>query len=412
MNKNNIAIWLEAEGDNPTNPVALPTNDENPQEQPPENPENTTQQDQAEDPSQIEQEPKQENDFEKWRNGFFDLIINSRNEEILNSIKSIRDREGLEVQQRKFIEDNYQIYSFRRDSNILQASEKIRSLIKNDLDQTNPAMTLMQHIITGLNEQPLIYQNLIKLAGTFGWKSDLHRKWLASLLGAIQVGGGGSQKDLVYSSKDYNINISTRFTTQFGEINLGKFNLIKDDSEKYLSNDEQKNLMEGSPEEKQVIRRKLILKSIGEAYRKRAFLINVVTSDGTVHALGWDLGNSLLDGYQSGQIVVRGLENENKEIMIADDGSIVPLIDYTIMYNKDSGEIDENGKPIKVEVPFITRKESILYLVCDLEIIKVASSSLSGIFYTAIPYGGNPAEILQIQRSVPGLFEILLKQVG
>ena len=333
------------------------------------------------------------------------------NTEMMNSINTVRDLPGLEAPQRKFVEDNFQIFAFRRDSNILKASTEIRNAIKKDLDRINPGTTVMQHLCQSLDEQPLLYQNLIKLAGTFGWKSDLHRKWIAALLGAVQVGGGGAAKDLIYSAKDFNINFSTRFTTQFGEINLGRWSLVQNDPKQYLKPDEQENLNDGSPEERQVLRRKVIIKSIGEMFRKRAFLINVVNPEGTVYSIGWDLGNSLLEAYKDGKIVVRGQDNEDKEILIGDNGQIMPVIDYNLMFVKENGNVDDDGRPETEEVPFIQRRDSILYLVADLDTIRTASAGMSGIFFKETPYGGNPAEILQLQRSVPGLFEIVFKQV-
>lgn len=367
----------------------------------------------TQDPQNIEQpEQNQEKDFESWRHDFFELAEKCDNDEMITSLKSVRNYPGLLPPQKKFIEDNFQIFMFRRDSNVLQASTAVRNLIKKDLDRINPGTTIMQHLCQALDEQPLLYQGLIKLGGTFGWKSDLHRKWLGALLGALQVGGGGSEKDLIYSSKDFNINFSTRFTTQFGEINIGKWSLVQSDPKQYLKPDELESLSDGSPEEKQVLRRKIIIKAIGEEFRKRAFLVNVVSPDGTIYFLGWDLGNSLLEAYKSGKIVVRGNVNEDKEILIGDDGAIIPVIDYSLMYVKETGETDDDGRPETTEVPFIERRDGSLYLVADLATIRASSSSFSGMFYHEVPYQGNPSEIQALQRSIPGLSELISKQVA
>ncbi len=175
--------------------------------------------------------------------------------------------------------------------------------------------------------------------------------------------------------------------------------------------DERESLSEGSPEEKQVLRRKIIIKSVAETYRKRAFLIHVVTADGTTYMIGWDLGNSLMDAYKEGKIVVRGQENEAKEVLIGDDGEIIPVIDYSILFVKETGEVDDSGRPETEEVPFIQRRDSTLYLTADLDTLKIASAGMSGIFFNSVPYGGNPSDIKQLQKAVPGLYEILSKQV-
>jgi hypothetical protein len=426
MNKNNWHFWYEAEiptgqaGQAPASDPNAPGQGGSVTQQQPANPPQDgsdpsapaqPEDDVTQDPQTIETPKSNDKDFEQWRHDFMEMAEKCDNTEMMNSINSVRDMPGLESPQRKFVEDNFQIFSFRRDSNILKASTEIRNNIKKDLDRINPGTTVMQHLCQALDEQPLLYQNIIKMAGTFGWKSDLHRKWLAALMGAVQIGGGGVMKDLVYSAKDFNINFSTRFATQFGEINLSRWSLVQGDPKQYLKPDEQESLQEGSPEEKQVLRRKIIIKSIGEMFRKRAFLINVVNTDGTVYSIGWDLGNSLLESYKSGKIVVRGQESEDKEVLIGDDGNIIPVIDYNIMFVKETGEVDDDGRPETNEVPFIQRRDSILYLVADLDTIRTATAGMSGIFFKETPYGGNPAEILQLQRSVPGLFEIIFRQV-
>ena len=379
---------------------------------PGEDPSAGAQDDVTQDPQTMDAPPEDrgDKDYEQWKHEFMEAAVKADNEELIAMLNSVRDHE-LEAPQHKFVEDNFQIFTFRRDANVFKASKEIRNNVKKDLDRTNPGTTLMQHLGQALEQQPLLYQGLIKLAGTFGWKQDLHRKWLAAFLGAVQVGGGSTNKDLVYCGDDYDINISTRFTTQFGEINIGKWSLVDSDPDKYLKPDERESLSEGSPEEKQVLRRKIIIKAVAETYRKRAFMVHVVTPDGTVYMLGWDLGNSLLDAYKEGKVVVRGMENEEKEILIGDDGEIIPVIDYSILFVRETGEVDDSGRPETEEVPFIERRDSTLYLVADLDTLKTAAAGMSGIFFQSIPYGGNPSDIKELQRSVPGLYEIISRQV-
>jgi hypothetical protein len=420
--KNNVYYWLEAEQppaqqapDTSANqgvgaPQPQQASQQPPKGQDPSAAANSPDDDVTQDPTNINLPGDENQDYEQWKHDFMELAVKCDNEELVNSLNSVRDRH-LEAPQRKFVEDNLQIFMFRRDANILKASTLIRNSIKKDLDKVNPGTTLMQHLTQALEQQPLLWQGVIKLAGTFGWKQDLHRKWLAALLGAVQVGGGSTGKDIVVAQEDFDINLSTRFTTQFGEIMIGKWSLLDSDQNKYLKPDERDSLSEGSPEEKQTLRRKLILKAIAETYRKRAFMIQVCTTDGTVYSIGWDLGNSLMDAYKEGKVVVRGQENESKEVLIGDNGEIIPVVDYSIFFVKETGEVDDNGRPETEEIPFIQRRDSTLYLVADLDTLKVASAGMSGIYFTSTPFNSNPSSILQLQRSVPGLYDIIAKQV-
>jgi hypothetical protein len=414
----NFQSWLEAEVpaaqqapavDPNANQVSAATQQGTPPPEPPQ---------QAEPEDDVENDPKQimkpeegrDMDFEQWRHQFFELAVKDDTEEMVSAIEVVRDRQGLEAAQRKFVEDNLNILLYRRDSDVTKIMKQIRKLVKEDLDKTNPGTTLVQHLTATLDTVPLMYNTLLKLSGTFGWKGDLHRKWLAALLGAIQVGGGGNREDLVYSEKEYNINISTRFYTQFGEINLGKWSLLADDPQRYLKEAELSRLQEGSPEEKQVLRRRIVMESIAEKFKTRAFIIHIAEQQGTIFSIGWDLGNSLIDAYTDGKLVVRGKENDDKEAMINDEGEIIPVIDYKILYVKESGDVDDDGRPETEEVSFIERRDSILYLTADLEVIRNASAGMSGIFFKEQPYNGNPSEILTLQRCLPNLSEIIQRQ--
>lgn len=411
----NMLDWLLDEAEEPvaaqaptTDPNANPVTAQPTAAQPPPQPEDNVEDDPA-TPDEDEGD-KPARDFETWRHEFLELSIKGDVAEMLDAIGQVRNHEGLESAQRKFIEDNLQILLYRQDANVAKATKMIRNLIKDDLDRTNPGTTVMQHITATLEQDIVLMQVLFKLTNLYGMKADLHRKYLAGLLGAVQVGGGGQREDLLYSEKDYTINFSTRFATQFGEITLGKWSLKNDDPQRYLTEPELERLSEGSPEEKQTLRRRIILESIADKFKERAFLIHIVDLSGAVIAIGWDLGDSLLAAYKEGKVVVRGQENEEKDAMISDSGEIVTLIDLDILFVKETGSSDDDGKPEMVEVPFMERRDAALYLTAELETLQTASSSLSGMFLREMPYAGNPAEVLTIARCVPDLPSLLNKR--
>jgi hypothetical protein len=421
MDRINFYDWL-SEAEEPTAAQA-PTTDPSAPAKIPDQPTQTAgkpetkaqepeQEDNVEDDpvSPDQEEDSAEKDFEQWRHDFCDLSIKGDINEMMASIQQVVDREGLEFSQRRFINDNMQILLYRQEANIIAATKQIRNLVKDDLDRTNPGTTLMQHLTTVIEKDPLLTSPLIKMTGLYASKGEYHRKFLASLMGAIQVGGGASKQDLMYFDKEYTINFSTRFATQYGEINLGKWSLKTDDPMRYLTEPEMDRLSEGSPEEKQTLRRRIIVESIGEKFKERAFLIHIVHPDGTIHALGWDLGDSLLSAYKEGKIVVRGKQNSEKDAMISDTGEIIGLVDVDILFVRETGETDDDGNPDLVEVPFLERRDSILYLVCDLETLQEASNMLSGMFFRQTPYGGNPSDVIQIAKCVPSLPEILNKR--
>jgi len=285
-------------------------------------------------------------------------------------------------------------------------------LIKDDLDHNNPGVSVVNHIVAVLETAPLLNNVYIKLSGLYSMKADQHRKFIASLTGAVQVGSGGSNEDLIYNEKDFSIRISTRFNARFGDVYIGNWSLRTDDPQRYLKPPEIQRLEDGSPEEKDVLRRRVVMESIAETFKTRAFIINVAETDGTIFSVGWDISTSLKAAYTDGRLVVRTKGDDGSEAMIDDDGAIISFVDLKIMYVKDTGETDESGKPYKKEIEFLVRKAGQLYLTADIKTLKEAAASFPGIIIRETPYQGNPSDLKVLQRCVPSSPEILMRQCG
>lgn len=422
--KFNQLLWLAEQGPDDFGAAADPTAGGSSMSQPgtPENPmgqnpptdmavnDQPTEDDISNDPvyPDMPQEEEQD-DFEIWKIKFVKESIKGDPNALTQKILSVRDRD-LEPSQRKFAEDNLDICFLRQNANMLQISNEIRKLIKRDFDRTNPATTLVRHITSTLEQSPLLNEVYIKLLGLGGAKGDQHRKFIAALTGSIQVGSGGQNEDLIFEEQDYSIRISTRFNARWGDVNIGRWYLREDDPDRYLKKAELDRLEGGSPEEKDVLRRRVVIESIAEAYRERAFIINVVGQDGAVYHLGWDLGNSLKSAFLDGKLVVRTGDNDTKEAFIDEEGSIITVPNMNIYYVKESMELDKNGKPEIEEIEFIAHRDGVLYLVAQLDLIKEAASALQGFTYKETLWQGNPSDILKVMRCVPSSPEILLRQ--
>ena len=353
-------------------------------------------------------EETEEDDFEIWKIKYIQESIQGDPHKLISMIKEIRDRD-LDEYPYKFVEDNLNINLIRQNANIFQASNEIRKLIKKDLDRTNPATSVVAHISQVLDQNPLLNEVYIKMSGLGGGKMDEHRKFIAALTGSVQVGSGGVNEDLVFEESNYSIRMSTRMLSKWGNVNLGRWFLKEDDPERYLKEAELERLENGSPEEKDVLRRRVVIESIAEHFRERAFIINVVGSDGTVQHLGWDLGTSLKSAYLDGKLVVRSKNSDAKEAFIDEQGSIIPIPNMSIYYIKEVGDIDGQGNPTTEELEFIDHRDGVLYLSAHLSLIKEASMSLQGMIVQEAPFNGNPTDFLRIKRCVPSSPEMILR---
>lgn len=347
--------------------------------------------------------------FEEWKNEFFALAIKGDPNEMIASLKDIRDRD-LDPTQRKFVEDNLQIQYFRQDSNIYKASQEIRRTIRQQLDKNYPATNLATYITQTLEKFPDLNEIFYKLPGFYGMKGDLHRKFIASLLSAVQVGGGGNREDLVYSEKDYSINISTRFSTEWGEIQLGKWSIQEDDPQRYLEEPELARLQDGSPEEKNVLRHRVTIASIAERFRTRAFIIHTVSTDGVINCLGWDLGDSLTGGYTDGYLRVRNRTVGTQDAMINAEGEVIKITEPEVKFLLKTGKHDITGKPEQKEEDFLKQITGNLYFVGDMKLLRSAGSALQGFVFKEVPYNGNPSDLKSYQRCIPSLQEMLMRK--
>jgi hypothetical protein len=368
------------------------------------------------DPSSDPQNPdmpedKEHLDYEQWKKQFLISAIKGDVQEMKELLNDVTNRD-LDSYQRKFVDDNLNIVQLREYTNIEKASKEIKKMIKDNLDHNNPGTSLAEYITQVLDTIPLLNPVFIKLSGMHGQKADLHRKYIASLTGSIQVGSGGNAEDLIYNDKDYSIRISTRMNARFGDCLIGSWNLRADDPERYLKPPEIQRLHEGSPEEKDALKKRVIIDSISETWKTRAFIINVVGTDGTIYTIGWDIATSLKAAFTEGKILVKTKNNDGSEAMIDKDGAIITFDDMKIVYVKETGETDEDGKPVKREMEFINKRQGQLFLTAQLGTLKGAASSFPGIKIKETPWQGNPSDLRVLQRCVPSALEILMRTCG
>ncbi len=360
-------------------------------------------------PDMPEEQPETTN-FESWKSLFFKQLIKGDANVMVDMIHQMRDRD-LDSYQRKFVEDNLQIQFLRQDASVSGTSREIVKKIKEELDKNHPGTTIVNHIHLALEANPLLNNWFIKINGLWGAKQDIYRKFVASLINAAQVGGGGTEnEDIVYNDNELSVAISTRFNSEFGNVVLGSWSLKEDDPERHLEAPELERLQEGSPEEKDVLMRRIVLESIVDKFKRRAFIIGSVAEDGTIYMLGIDLAELLKSSYQEGKLLVRTKTSENSDAMIDEDGSIIPYVDLDIKYAKASGAQNDDGRPHIEELDFLTKKHGQLFLTAQLQTIKDAATALQGLALKEVPYQGNPSDLQQIMRCVPSITEILTRR--
>lgn len=384
--------------------TAMSAEDED-QGQDQEQPEDVTQD--PESPDMPEEDDSNE-DFEIWKSNYFKESIKGDADKLMEMMSPMREKE-LEPYQRKFVEDNWNVQLLRMNSNISEASKQIRKMVRDQLDKNNPATSLANHIVNTLESIQGLKDTYIRMMGYSGNKGELHRKFLAAITGSVQVSSSPDKENIIFNEREYSIKICTRLNSEWGEVAIGSWCLREDDAERYLSEPELKRLSEGSPQERDVLRRRIVIESIAKQFEEMSFLINVVSEDGTIYHLGWNMSNALRGAYAEGRLVVKTVKSENSEAMISDDGKIVPMIDLKVYYVKPSADVDE-GDSEEDEVEFMERRNGMLFLTAGLPTIKEAAESMQGIEFKEVSYPGNPSDLKVLKRCVYSAHDLLMRR--
>ena len=193
----------------------------------------------------------------------------------------------------------------------------------------------------------------LKLPSFYSMKSDLFRKIICSLTNGIQVGSGGTLEDIFIpiSEGGDGIKVCTRIYTDFGNIQIGKWSIKYNDPEKYLSESELEKLnYSGSPEEKEVLRKRVIIESIAENFKDKVYIVFITNPNtGEIHQIGFNFSNLVRDGWKNGYISVSFKANVGKgEAGVKIDGELIDLQNIEIEFIKENPDkIDKEGRPIK-----------------------------------------------------------------
>lgn len=420
--RHNLEFWLEEQDPRVTNQGVVAQSVEGtpqgegtpgvpPQEESPDESQSPPE-DVSEDPQSpdMPEERGEEKDFEVWKSNYFKESIKGDASKLMEMLSPLRNREGLEPYQRKFVDDNWNVQLIRNNANVAEASKQIRKAVKDQLDRNNPATSVVNHMFNTLQTVPTLNETFIRMMGYTGNKGELHRKFVAALTGSVQVSSSPDKENIIFNEKEYSIKMSTRLNSEWGEVALGSWSLREDDPERYLSEPELRRLSEGSPQERDVLRRRVVVESIAKHFEEQAFIINVVSDDGTVYHLGWDMSNALRGAYAEGKVVVKTVRSKNSEAMISDSGEIIPMVDLKIYFVKETDEQDDQGNPKIEEIEFMERRNGMLFLTAGLITVREASNSMQGTDFKEMPYQGNPSDLKALKKCVYSAHDMLMRQ--
>lgn len=289
--------------------------------------------------------------------------------------------------------------------------------IPSNMSQAVSGVELYSILSSETEQYPNITNTMVKLPSFYSMKSDLYRKVMAALMNGVQIGAGGTLEDLFIPIAEGGIGIKvcTRCYTDFGNVQIGKWSLQFNDPENYLSDAELEKLNDtGSPEEKEVLHKRVVVESIAEAFKDKVYLVLISDpNDGTRYEIGFNFSDLIRDGWKNGYISIDFKANVGKgEAGVQIDGEMIDLQNIVIEFvRKNASQLDEEGLPSKEYIELMKLKNGYLYLVITgQDFSDFANISQTGLFYSEKQFDSGPEELHKIQRCVPDIKEIILKQ--
>ena len=416
-------------------------------------------------------------DFQAEKIDYMNLALGQKHDEMMDKLLEMRDIENLSPGEYKFIEDNINVLSLSRDIDFADAQKKIYKRIKEqfapladpgdgvEIPEIEPSGTApgaeagitisqepteqpqysAEHYnsgqglkslteatnelgeISGLEMYSIISQeieryeeiknSLLKLPSFYSMKADLFRKILCSVLNGVQIGSGGTLEDIFIPLREDGVGIKacTRCYTDFGNIEIGKWTLNFDDPEQYLSEEELKKLnIDGSPEEREVLRKRVVIESLADKFIDKIYLILIVDpNNGSRTEVGINFSELLREGWKNGNISINFKASVGKgEAAINQDGELIDLKDIVVNYIKENPDnLDEEGAPVKEEIELMKQKNGNLYISAPREDFENFVNTVeAGIFFDKKHPEFDKEQLTVIQRCVPDIKEFLLKK--
>lgn len=261
-----------------------------------------------------------------------------------------------------------------------------------------------------------ITNSIIKLPNFYSLKNEMFRKIICALCNGVQISSGGTLEDIFIPifKNGSGLKVCTRSATSFGNIEIGKWNPQFNDPELFLSKPELNKLQTGSPEEKDVLRKRIIIESISNKFNDRLYIIVIVNqNNGIRKEIGINFDSLLKSGWQNGILSPEfhaGVGQGDAALTV--NGEFIDLQIIGINYIKtNSDELDEEGLPVKEKIEFAIQKDGRLYITIKEEDFNSFVQDISdGVFYSEKPFDKDQKQLKDIMLCTPDIKEILLKK--
>lgn len=328
--------------------------------------------------------------------------LNNQEEQGSGLPDTIPTDQDLELSHNKNFKENEENLNVRDNSNQL-----------GDITGTELYSIISEYV----EQSTTITEMFLKLPSFYSMKADLFRKSICSLTNGIQIGSGGTLEDIFIpiAENGVGIKVCTRCYTSFSNIQIGKWAIQFNDPENFLSDSELEKLNNsGSPEEKEVLRKRIVIESIANHFQDKIYIILVVDPEnGRRHELGFNFAELLRDGWKNGYLSVHFRPSVGRgEAGVQVDGELIDLQEIQIDYlQKNPDKLDEEGMPTTENIELMKLNNGYLYLtILEEHFNNFSNDAQRGLFYQMKDFDRDSESLEVIQKCIPDIKEILLKK--
>lgn len=302
--------------------------------------------------------------------------------------------------QRNFIEINRSTASLLEETIFLNIQKSIVKSIRED--------TLWETMYDFFDSIPEMNAAIQRLPMLGPDKNNLYRQIGAALTRGVVVPGvqGG---EVLFFDKEKEIKRSIfQAYSDWGYMKLGKINIKRDSLKEYLTGDEIQKIEKGSPEEKRVLRNRLVIEAIASQLGGITYSILVIDPDsGNWDALTFD-SEWFRSAYEAGQItVIESFEDPDGNLYIDDDYDLVSVNNWGIalLSNEDRAE-NQTGERVVVKNPIAVLDGTDFIFTISKENAKKLEMDVREFLWKQ----GDVESLREIQKKIPNAKEKIMKR--
>jgi hypothetical protein len=301
---------------------------------------------------------------------------------------------------RTFISSNLSAVSLLEET-VIKESQKVIRRGKSAEDM----VANLESELTGRNEYKECVQRISALGGNRG---NAWRQLIAAMCGGVIVPGPvGSEVHIPIGRKKNAESLILRPQAYlgWGAIDLGRVIITSDSSREYLGSEEQSKLIGGAPEEKRVLRNRMVIEAICDQLGNGIYAILVVSEEGPWQTAYFD-SEMFREAYEAGILTVIEPHTEpGSTIAFNSDGEPVELVSWGLasIDKEDSTINPSTGEKVYEAIQIGESKGERLLFVGD-------SGHLSEVGANVYDHSMDfeKEELLSIRHSVPSARETIM----